>query len=123
MRLTRVVPACGWARFIPLAGTLLLSSCGGYGGGGMSMPPPLPSISMSVQPTSIVEGQSATLKWSASNASSCMASGAWTGTQAISGSMTITPTAVGTGTYTLNCTDMAMGPYSGSTSAMMSVTL
>jgi PKD repeat protein len=34
-----------------------------------------------------------------------MASGSWSGAQSASGSQTVTPTAVGTDTYTLTCAD------------------
>ena len=107
-------------RFVPV-GVLLLSSCGGYGGGSSS-PAPAPGITFTVQPTTIVAGQSATLTWSASSATSCTASGAWSGSQPVSGTMVVTPAAAGTDTYTLTCTN-AGGAYSNSTSSMMSVTL
>ncbi len=66
--------------------------------------PPLPSVTISVNPTSITLGQSATLTWSSSNATSCTASNAWSGAQATSGTQTVSPTQIGTNTYTLTCT-------------------
>jgi uncharacterized protein (TIGR03118 family) len=101
---------------------MLLSSCGGYGGGS-SMPPPTPTITMDVQPTTIVAGQSATLTWSTGNASSCTASGAWSGNEPTSGNMSVTPTTTGANTYTLTCVDANSGAYSGSSTFMMSATL
>jgi hypothetical protein len=71
---------------------------------------------ISVSPTSIAVGQSAMLTWSSLNTASCSATGSWNGTQATSGSMTVSPTATGTDTYTLTC-DNAVG------SAMSSATL
>jgi hypothetical protein len=75
--------------------------------------PGAPTISLS--PTSVAVAGSSTLTWSASPiASSCTGSGAWTGAQKTSGSMTITPTATGTQTYTLTCADAAGNSVAGS---------
>ena len=52
----------------------------------------------------ITAGSSTTLSWVAINASSCTASGAWSGTQAISGSQTVAPATAGIYAYTLTCT-------------------
>jgi hypothetical protein len=78
----------------------LLAGCGGsYGGGdGTSAA----TVSISVNPTTITLGQSATLTWS-SNAGSCTASGAWTGAKPSSGSETVTPTSTGALSYSLLC--------------------
>jgi hypothetical protein len=64
---------------------------------------PAPTVSLSINPTTIAVGQSATLSWSSTNATSCTASGAWTGTQATSGTLVVTPTAAGASTYMLAC--------------------
>ncbi|HEY6823046.1 MAG TPA: hypothetical protein VI195_01295, partial [Steroidobacteraceae bacterium] len=50
-------------------------------------------------------GSSTSLTWAAYNVTSCNASGSWSGAQKTSGSLTITPTAVGTDNYTLTCTN------------------
>ena len=114
----------GMALVVPVSGAVLLASCGGYGGGSSAPPPPTPAITFSVQPGTIVAGQSATLTWSAMNATSCTASGAWSGNEPTSGSLVVTPAAAGTDTYTLNCTDPATGPYGGTaTTSTMSATL
>jgi uncharacterized protein (TIGR03118 family) len=119
-----VTPARRPARLVPAAVALLVSSCGGYGSSSNMAPPaPAPAISFTVQPTTIVAGQSATLTWSAGNASSCSAAGAWSGSEPTSGNMVVTPATAGTVTYTLNCTDTVTGPYGSSTNATMSVTL
>ena len=121
----RSQPVSRSVRFVPASVALLLSSCGGYGGGGTSMPV-APVISMTLAPTTIVAGQSSTLTWSATNATTCAASGAWSGAQATNGQTKVSPAAAGTDTYTLTCTNTAnSGPYSGGngTSASMSVTL
>ena len=83
-------------------------SCGGggYGGGGGGSNPPA-TLTISVSPTTITLGQSATVTWS-SNAPNCNASGAWTGSRPGSGNETVTPATPGTLTYTLVCSG---GPY------------
>jgi uncharacterized protein (TIGR03437 family) len=52
----------------------------------------------------ISAGQSATLKWSATNAASCSASNGWAGSQPTAGSRTVSAPAPGYYTYTLTCT-------------------
>ena len=55
------------------------------------------------EPNAIVQGNSATLNWTSSNATSCTASGDWTGGKVLSGSQsTGTLTAVRTHSYTLS---------------------
>jgi uncharacterized protein (TIGR03437 family) len=48
-------------------------------------------------------GKSAVLSWSAVGATSCIASGAWGGSYATSGTQTVTFSSAGAYTYTLNC--------------------
>lgn len=82
--------------------TIGLAACGGGGGGGNSAPPANASVTVSVQPTTITAGQSATLTWSnAGGLTNCTATGGWTGNQSGSGTQTVTPTT--TTTYTLTC--------------------
>ena len=52
------------------------------GGGG----PPAPTVSLSANPTTITSGASTTLSWSSTNATSCTASGDWSGSKALTGS-------------------------------------
>ena len=66
--------------------------------------PPVPTVTLTASPTSIVVGTASTLTWSSTNAISCTASGAWSGTEATSGTLAQTPAAAGTDTYTLTCT-------------------
>ena len=95
MRIPRAAFICVAMGFV--AG--LLMSCGGsYGGGGSN---PAASLTISVSPTTITLGQSATVTWTAN--APCTASGAWSGTKAASGSEMVTPTQAGTLTYTLIC--------------------
>jgi hypothetical protein len=78
----------------------LLAGCGGSGyGGGGSNPPA--SLTISVDPSTITLGQSATITWT-SNAP-CTASGDWSGTKSQTGSEMATPSATGSFTYTLIC--------------------
>ena len=73
---------------------LAIAGCGGGGSGGSgdnggSTPPPPPpvSISFTADKTSLVAGDSATLTWSSSQASSCSASASWSGSKkALTGS-------------------------------------
>jgi uncharacterized protein (TIGR03118 family) len=97
----------------------LAAGCGGggYGGsGGQKMP----TVALSVSPTSIVLGASATLTWSSSVGTSCTASGAWSGAKATSGTESVSPVATGSQAYTLNCSG---GAYSGSGSASATLTV
>lgn len=106
---------CGLTGFL-CAG--VLQSCGGYHAGSASMTPT--SINISVNPTTVIAGRSVTLMWSATSGTMCTASGAWSGSQPASGTMTITPTAAGTETFDLTCSS---GIYSSSTaSATLTVT-
>jgi hypothetical protein len=72
-------------------------------------------LSLRASPTTVDEGGSTTLSWSAADADSCSASGGWSGERAASGSETVGPLNAGT-TYTLTCS----GP-GGSTMQMISV--
>jgi subtilisin family serine protease len=67
--------------------------------------PPAPVLTLAS--TSIAVGASTTLTWTSSNNQGCTASGAWSGAEASNGQSTISPTATGTQTYTLMCTNQA----------------
>jgi Bacterial Ig-like domain (group 3)/Beta-propeller repeat len=84
-------------------------TCMGAGGSAqataaLTVTAPAPTVTIAVSPTSITVGQSATLTWSSTNATSCSASGSWSGAEATSGTMNVTPTASGTASYALACT-------------------
>src|SRR5262245_5017994 len=51
------------------------------GSGGTTPPPtnPAPTLSFAANPTSVTSGSNSTLTWSTTNATSCSASGAWSG--------------------------------------------
>src|SRR2546423_1829706 len=57
---------------------------------------PPPTVTLAVSPAVVKVGENATLTWTATNATSCAASGAWNGTQAVSGSQIVKPTSPGT---------------------------
>jgi hypothetical protein len=84
-------------------GLLLLTACGGGGSSGA----PSPMVNMSVSPSRIPAGQTATLTWSSTNASTCSASGAWSGSQSTSGNVPLSPPGAGSYTYTLSCSSSA----------------
>jgi plastocyanin len=64
---------------------------------------PVPTVSLSANPISVVSGGSSTLTWASTNATSCTASDGWSGTLATSGSQILTNLTT-TATYTLTCT-------------------
>jgi hypothetical protein len=64
---------------------------------------PPPTLTLSASPGSVTSGSTSTLTWSSANATSCTASGAWSGIQPTSGTFT-TPALTATSTYTLTCT-------------------
>ena len=63
--------------------------------------PSVPSIALSVSSSSVTAGQSTTLSWSVTNATTCAAAGGWSGARATNGSISVSPTS--TTSYTLNC--------------------
>lgn len=95
MRVLRAAFACIVAG---LCAGILMSCGGGYGSGGSL---PAATLTISVSPSTITLGQTATVTWT-SNAP-CMASGAWSGSKAASSSEMVTPATTGTFTYTLIC--------------------
>jgi hypothetical protein len=82
------------------------------------IPPAQPTVTISASPMTITLGDTTTLAWSSTGATSCTASGAWSGAQTVSSTATETPTATGTPTYTLDCTGAG-----GSATASATVTV
>lgn len=74
---------------------------------------PMPTVSLSLAPASVLAGQPATLTWSTTDASTCFASDAWAGIRPASGSIVVVQPIAGTYTYSLSCTG-AGGSASGS---------
>ncbi len=81
-------------------------------------PPAAPTLTLAAK--SIVAGSSTTITWSSSNATSCTASGSWSGTLATSGTQTVMPTPAGTYTYSLTCANA--GGNSKAATATLTVT-
>ena len=64
-------------------------------------PPADPTLTFTASPAAVNAGQSSTLAWVATSASTCTASGAWSGERGTAGSLVVSPAA--TATYTLTC--------------------
>ena len=79
------------------------------GGGGTQ---PAPTVSITANPATIDSGNSTTLSWNASNASSCTATGGWSGSKPTDGSES-SGTLSGDTTFELSC-DGPGGTTSGS---------
>lgn len=62
------------------------------------------TVVFGAQPATITRGSSATLTWNTANATSCAASGGWSGTKAANDATTVSPP-MGTTSYTLTCSD------------------
>src|SRR5258707_15657673 len=96
---------------------------GGYGSGSMMLAPTV-SFSMPAAAAPVNFGQAVTVAWTTANATSCTAmtssaaGGAFNGSEMLSGSQTVVPTAAGSYTYTLSCTGTG-----GTKSASASVTV
>jgi hypothetical protein len=80
-------------------------------------PPSVPQVSLTADVTSVTEGGAVNLTWTSSNATSCTASGGWSGAQVLNGTTKITNVTANT-TYTLTCSGAG-----GSTPASVSVTV
>ena len=93
-----------------LTGALILiaflSACGGGGGGGGTGAPvaAFPTVSISTDTGQLVAGGNVTVSWSSTNASSCTASGGWSGSKSTSGSEEISLDSPGSTTFSLSCT-------------------
>lgn len=94
-----------------IAATVVINACGG--GGGAAATTSMPQVSINLASSDIRVGDTTTLSWLAQGATSCTASGAWSGNEGASGSLSITASQAGTSTYSLSCSDAA-GDASGS---------
>ena len=94
-------------KFWVIFSVTFLVSCGGGGGGGSSepAPPPTPaaSVNLSADPLSVLIGNQTTLTWSTSYASSCSASGSWSGSKPTAGTEDVSIEATGDNQFTLTC--------------------
>jgi len=64
---------------------------------------PAPTVTLSANPSTVASGATSTLTWSSNNATSCAASGGWSGAETTSGSQK-TAALAATTKYTLTCT-------------------
>ncbi len=76
---------------------------------------PLPTVSLTANPTNVNSGGFSALTWSSTGANSCNAAGAWSGSKPLSGSQSVGPLTQ-TSTFTLTCS----GP-SGNTNRPVTV--
>jgi hypothetical protein len=74
---------------------------GTYGLAVETTPPP-PTVTLTANPTAVTSGNSSTLTWSSTGASTCVASGQWTGSRSPSGSQAVGPLSAES-TFTLTC--------------------
>jgi hypothetical protein len=79
--------------------------------------PPAPTVNLAASPSTVQPGQTSTLNWSSTNATSCTAGGSWGGSKATSGSEA-TSALTATSTFSLSCTGS-----SGSGNASTTVTV
>ena len=79
----------------------ILTGCGG-GGANDSALPAAPTVSLTASPQTVANGSAAILTWSSTDATDCMASGAWSGAEATSGTAS-TGALAATSTFTLTC--------------------
>src|SRR5580658_9668483 len=89
------------------AGTLLLATLAlaGCGQDAQTTPlstTPVPTVNLTAGAANVTSGGTSTLTWSSTNATSCTASGGWSGTKTTSGSTT-TPSLTATTSFTLTC--------------------
>ena len=67
-------------------------------------PTPLPTVNLSLSPATIMAGGVVTVTWSSQNATSCTASGSWSGTKILAGSESLLLSSAGIMPFTLSCT-------------------
>ena len=83
---------------------LLVIGCGGGGAANTTSPPPaLPVLSLSSSQDPVQVNTELVLTWSSSNATSCSASGDWSGNKALSGDEKIWEEVAGSKIYSLSC--------------------
>lgn len=96
----------------------MLAGCGGSGGSSSSDPPsvvPVPTVTLDASPKSVASGSTTNLSWSTAEATSCTASGAWSGSRPTSGTAASAALTAATNTFILTCSG-AGGSASSSTS-------
>lgn len=99
--------------FLIYSFSILLAACGGGGGGGAQSSSvsqqqtvqTAPSVSFSSSQSQPEQESDFRLTWSSSNATTCTASGDWSGGKASSGDQTITASNLGNLEYSLTCSN------------------
>jgi hypothetical protein len=81
----------------------------------ITAPVPAPTVSITLAPASVATGASSTLTWSSTNTTACTASGAWSGSRATSGALTVSQGSAGTYPYTIVCNNSANATATAST--------
>ncbi len=79
----------------------------------------MPTLSLTASPTTVASSASSTLTWSSTDATSCTASGAWSGSRATAGSADTGALMAASNTFTLTCSG-AGGSTSRSATALVS---
>lgn len=105
------VPADGrslysFAVIVLLFSVSVLSGCGAWSTLSPNLsttPPPKATATVSVSPSNVMPGQTATLTWSSTDAIVCTASGAWSGKIATSGSINVVLPGPAAETFSLYC--------------------
>lgn len=93
----------------------VLVGCGGGGGGSSAgSANPVPTVLVSANTQSALQGDTVAITWSSTNANTCSASGSWNGQLSASGTQSSAAISTGSNTYTVTCTN-------GSTTANSSV--
>src|SRR4029434_2215949 len=64
---------------------------------------PAPTLTLTASPGSVASGAASTLTWNSTNATTCVASGTWSGNKASSGTQSTGPLPA-TSTFMLHCT-------------------
>jgi hypothetical protein len=98
--------------------SLVLALCLGFegcAGGGSSANTPMPTVSISLSATTIHAAEGATLTWSSTAATTCTASGAWSGSEQVSGTLSVTQSVPANYTYNLACTGTGGGASESAT--------
>jgi hypothetical protein len=80
------------------------------------IPAPAPTLTFSANPLVITSGATSTLTWSSANITTCTASHGWSGSQALSGNLIVSPAT--TTSYVLDCSGLG-----GSIQATSTVTV
>ncbi|MBI3775722.1 MAG: hypothetical protein HY273_09255 [Gammaproteobacteria bacterium] len=83
-------------------------------------PPTDPTVTISAAPSSVVSGGNTIISWSSSNATSCTATGSWSGVKGTSGNETRTGLTGTSSTFSISCSN-AVGASSGVQSTTVNV--